>query len=132
MNKNLPILPKVKIHSGMVIFFSWIVLSYFIGLAGSDRKIGFWEALLVSLFFSPVIGAIFTFSSKPLADLKREKEILISTKNQEKALKEISEQKTQESNLLISEELVKLKSLLDSGVLTSEEFEAQKKKLLGQ
>lgn len=35
------------------------------------------------------------------------------------------------SDIMIADELIKLKGLLDAGVLTQEEFESQKKKLLG-
>ena len=51
---------------------------------------------------------------------------------QKKAEKEALEQKkiAEVSEKLIADELRKLKDLLDEGVLTKEEFEAQKKKLL--
>jgi len=39
------------------------------------------------------------------------------------------EQKTQPVN--VTDELVKLKQLLDAGAITAEEFEAQKKRVLG-
>ena len=51
-----------------------------------------------------------------------------------KAYNEEQEAKTQQSeaqnNTSVADELMKLKSLLDSGVITQEEFEAQKAKLL--
>ena len=36
------------------------------------------------------------------------------------------------SNISIADELIKLKSLVDNGILTEEEFQAQKAKLLSQ
>jgi hypothetical protein len=41
-----------------------------------------------------------------------------------------NERSLNSNNLLIADELIKLKKLMDEGILTKEEFEAQKKKLL--
>lgn len=43
---------------GMYIIFIWLVLSLLVGIAGSYRTIGFFGALLLSVFLSPVVGVI--------------------------------------------------------------------------
>jgi hypothetical protein len=43
---------------------AWLGLSLAIGLLGRMRTIGFWEAFLISLLGSPLIGALFTFNAK--------------------------------------------------------------------
>ncbi len=48
----------------MGIFFGWIILSFFVAILGSDRKIGYGGTLLVSLLLSPLIGAIFALASE--------------------------------------------------------------------
>lgn len=42
---------------------SSFLLSFIVASFGNERKIGFWGALIVSLFFSPIIGFIVVFLS---------------------------------------------------------------------
>lgn len=39
--------------------FYWVLLCVFVGMAGKNRMIRFWKALLVSFFFSPLLGLAF-------------------------------------------------------------------------
>lgn len=107
----------------MGIVITWIILSFVVGAIGSSRTIGFGGAFFASLFLSPVIGFILVLTSK-------DKEDIDNQKKQEEVLSKIENntQKVGASN--ITDELKKLKELLDEGVLTTEEFEMQKKKLL--
>lgn len=60
-----------------MIFVLWIFFSFVVGAIASTRmiKIGFWGGLLVSLFFSPLVGLLVVLVSRP--DLKKvEKESL--------------------------------------------------------
>lgn len=48
----------------MELFFGWIILSFIVAFIGSDRKIGYWGTLALSLLLSPIIGAIFALASQ--------------------------------------------------------------------
>lgn len=104
-------------------FLFWFFLSIAIGIAGSNRSIGFWGAFFLSLFFSPLIGLIITFSTKS----KSEAEI----KNiHEKQLHKISELVDYQDSTNNIDKLLEAKSLLDSGLISTEEFEKIKEIIL--
>jgi len=63
----------------MSLFFGWIVLCFVVGAIGASRKIGFFGAFLLSLFLSPIIGALITFNSKTKDRQRFEDEILRRT-----------------------------------------------------
>ena len=42
---------------------TWIILSFIVAFIGSDRKIGFFGTLILSLLLSPIIGALFALAS---------------------------------------------------------------------
>lgn len=50
--------------------FAWIILSFIVAIIGNDRKIGYWGTLLLSLIFSPIVGALFAISSPRKLDLR--------------------------------------------------------------
>ena len=54
----------------------WVFASLIIGAFGSDREIGFWGAFIISLLFSPLIGAIFTGSSRTHKEVRNADELL--------------------------------------------------------
>jgi len=58
-----------------LILISWIIFSLVIAGVGASRKIGFWWALLASIFLSPISGLILVSFSKDLQDeyFKRDK-----------------------------------------------------------
>lgn len=111
----------------MGIFAGWIVLSFFVGLLGSDRNIGFWGSLFISLLLSPVIGLLVTLFSKTDADTKRE---YLSIKLQKEQLEESKKKNNNTSTYSVSDELEKLYNLKEKGVLTEEEYNNQKATLL--
>jgi hypothetical protein len=114
----------------MFIFFTWILLSLVAGFIGSDRKIGFWMAFMVSLLLSPLIGIIIAAVSKVQYEEEYEETILQTQVQQQKTLEKISEQTSNNLNFSVPDEILKLKELQKQGILTEEEFETQKKKLL--
>ncbi len=114
----------------MFIFLCWIGLSFLAGYVGSDRKIGFWGGFLISILLSPLIGFIVVALSKVRYEEEYEEEILQTQIQQQKALEKISEQTASVNQISISDEILKLKDLQERGILTEEEFEAQKRKLL--
>ncbi len=48
----------------LVIIFTWVLFSIFMGVIGSNRKIGFFGAFLISLCLTPLVGFAFTMTSK--------------------------------------------------------------------
>jgi hypothetical protein len=114
-----------------MILIAWIIGSFVAGLIGTDKRIGFFGAFFLSLIISPLIGIVVAAMSKSDADVEREKKLLQSNKKQEQVLQKMAEQSVKDSNISVSNEILKLKELQNQGILTEEEFEAQKKKLLG-
>ena len=113
-----------------MLVLAWIIGSFVAGLIGSGKRIGFFGAFFLAAILSPLIGIIVAAMSKNDADVEREKKLLQSSRKQEEVLKKISEQAVKDSGISISDEIIKLKELQNQGILTEEEFEAQKKKLL--
>jgi hypothetical protein len=52
-------------YIAMSILTTWIFTTVLLAAVGSKRKIGGVASFFISLFLSPVIGAIVVFSSKP-------------------------------------------------------------------
>ena len=59
----------------IILAVSWILLSVIAGMIGKDRSIGFAEALIVSLIFSPVAGLLLVFADKRKKDIEHEARI---------------------------------------------------------
>ncbi|MCS4162969.1 SHOCT domain-containing protein [Sphingobacterium sp. BIGb0116] len=74
------------------------------------------------MFLSPVIGLIFTLVSKSDDQVKFETELLSNAKKQTHGLLKAIDKS-------FTDELYKLKSLLDSDLITREEFEIEKENL---
>jgi len=106
----------------MDIFLGWIIFSLAVGAIGVNRNIGFAGAFFLSLFLSPVIGLIFTLVSKSDDQVKFETELLSNAKKQTEGILKASDKS-------FTDELYKLKSLLDSELITRQEFEIEKEKL---
>ena len=97
----------------MVILFSWLIFSFVIGYVGNTRKIGFWNAFLLSLVLSPLIGLIITLNSKNEENEPIKKKNTNSTQNNS----------TIQEKSINKEEL--LKDLKNSGVISSEEYNSK-------
>lgn len=110
----------------LILIISWIVLSIIIGVVGSSRKIGFLGGFFLSLLLSPLIGIIITVSSKTNDAIRYEKEILETQKKQHETLEQIKSQNVSS----IADDLKKIKELLLNSVITEEEFEKMKKKII--
>jgi hypothetical protein len=111
-------------------FAGWIVFSFIVAGIGSGRKVGFFGALAYSMLLSPVIGLIVVFFSKSDKEEEYEESVLQTQIEQRNTLEKIANQAVQKQAISISDEILKLKELQNQGILTEEEFEAQKKKLL--
>lgn len=51
----------------MLIFFIWLILSFVIAGAASDKSIGYWGGFFCCLLLSPIIGLIIILVSGPKA-----------------------------------------------------------------
>ena len=101
---------------------TWLIFSILIGILGSNRKIGFAGAFFLSLLLSPIIGLIFTLTSKSLSAEEYEKKLLETQKKQQVTIERLFKQN--ESNA--TEELLKIKELLDKGIIDEKEFKKMK------
>ena len=106
-----------------VAFFLWIGLSIALGIAGSKRKIGFWPAFLLSLVFSPLIGAIVTLTSKTL----HSEQVLAEQKRQTDAIMGMNSGPRQTLAIALKE----LDELRQSGAIGEDEYQAARKNILG-
>jgi len=109
----------------MEYFLVWIALSAGVGLFGIDKTIGFWGAFLLSLILSPLIGAIIVFFSKSKEQKAIEQQMMMNQQQQTKILHDITNK-----NNFVADELLKLKKLLDEKVITDEEYQKMKRKLI--
>jgi hypothetical protein len=109
---------------GMLIF-SWIVLSIVIGIVGSNRKIGFGGAFFISLILSPLIGLIFTLTSKNLEEEKYKEELLRALKRNHNGLNGISDNEY----IIRDNELKELNRLRESASITEYEYQYRKSEL---
>ena len=99
---------------GHMLIGAHLVLSFIAGMIARDRRIGFGTVFLVSLLLSSIVGFVIALTSKSLKDVeetKKMQEIVYTTS--------------------VAEQLLKLNELRKEGILTDEEFQAQKAKLLG-
>lgn len=105
----------------MGIFLSWLVLSFVAAAFGADRKIGFWGALLLSLFLSPLIGFIgVALSERANATSGSTGNVLSAGQNYPLEIKERD----------TASQLKDLAELREKKVITDEEFNEQKARIL--
>lgn len=100
----------------MEYFLLWILFSIAIGVAGSNRNISFWGAFFLSLILSPLIGLIITFSSRRKSEIEMQN-------IQERQLEEITKISDNKNSINNIDKLLEAKSLLDSGLISKEEFQ---------
>lgn len=109
-----------------------VVMSFFTGLAGRNRKIGFWPVFVISLLMTPFVGILAVILSG------RKNSIRTMVENQELQIRQLNSMSTimsapahAQTTASVADELLKLNELLEKGVLTSNEYEQQKKRILG-
>jgi len=113
----------------MGIILIWIILSLFVSIIGSYRKIGFWGAFFLALIFSPLIGLIFALVSKDVDDEAYKEKVLMVQQNQQDVLKKLSE--TEETKTLsVIDELERLQKLREDNLITDDEFKILKNKVI--
>ena len=104
----------------MSLLIWWILLSLGIGFIGSNRKIGFWGAFFLSFILSPLIGLIFSLTSKTNEQQKYEERSFEIKKNEFKPTKNVS----------VADEIEKLQSLRNNNIISEEEFVRIKNKII--
>lgn len=115
----------------MGIFLGWLIFSFVVGAIGSNRKIGFISAFLLSLILSPLLGLIFTLTSKTNYEEKYESEMLETQKSQKETLNKISDlSEGNFSKKSIIDELEGLKKMREDGLVSEEEFKIIKNKII--
>jgi len=102
----------------MGIFFFWIIGCIVAAFIGQNKTIGAAGSFFLSLFLSPVIGIIVALLSQEQAVIDLQKKV-------------ITYSYSDNSSESIADELRKFKGLLDQGAISEEEYENQKKRLLG-
>lgn len=114
----------------MGIFITWLVFSLVVGYIGGDRKIGFFGAFFLSLLLSPIIGLIITLLSKDEAEEARKAKMLQLQEEQHKTLSKISAAE-KNNTTSVADELLKLQKLKENGIVSEEEFEKLRRKVIG-
>lgn len=104
---------------------SWLILSFGVAYLGDSRRVGFGWALFWSLLFSPVIGFAVVMASERKGTFEEE-----LARVQGKPKTAPPPPSSHQSGDVV-ERLGKLKSMLESGAITQDEYDAAKKKVLG-
>jgi len=98
-----------------------------IGKLGEKRKIGFTATFTLSLLLSPLIGLLAALLSKDLAKEQREQKML---QTQEAMLSNMTKGTGANGGASVSEEIKRLQTMKEEGLLTEEEYALAKKKVL--
>lgn len=109
----------------MGIAIAWIVLSFVVGFVGDGRKIGFFGAFALSLIFSPLVGILITLASSSKAQIEYQQKMLNLQKQQ-------IEKQNETQSPSIADEIRKLNDLKNEGLITDDEFNQQRSRILGQ
>ena len=112
----------------MEIVLGWLVLSAIVAVLALRRGRSGSGFLILSLLLSPLIGFLVMLVSRDLAREAREAEVReMESMRQAQLMQAVSSQAVASS---VADEIAKLKKLADEGVLTAEQFEQQKHRLL--
>jgi hypothetical protein len=104
----------------MVILFLWVFFAAIVGFIATDKAMGFWGGFLLSLLLSPLIGFIIVVVSKSKQTHIMEQRVINSLPMQNQIHHHSS----------IADEIAKLKKQMDDGVITQDEFQILKAKLI--
>lgn len=101
----------------MVFLIVWLIAAAIVAMAGEGRKIGYWGAFWVSVLLSPLIGLIVALFSDKVEPVRQ---VHVDLSHMEKA--------DGPSRVEQLERLAKLKA---DGALTAEEYDSEKRRILG-
>ena len=110
----------------------WLVLSFIVGLFGNNRRIGFGWSFIISIFLSPIIGFIAVFSSESNESFFAKQKAIKIQQEQQKQNQEIMTkiQAAPVSQNSLADELEKLSKLKEQSLISEEDFNRAKAKLL--
>ena len=124
----MPLLDLFWTMLAFYLFFAWkwVLITIFIDIFRSDDLGGFAKAMwLLFVLFLPWLGVLVYLIVRGQSMQERQiKQATDAAKAQRAYIQEVATSST-------ADELAKLKSLHDQGILTDEEFAAQKAKALG-
>lgn len=127
-------MPLLDLFWSMILFFLfflwiWLVISVFIDIFRSHDMSGWLKAVwVVFVLVIPVIGVLVYLIARGDKMAQRRVD---DAKASEAAFKDYVQQAAAPAGSSSADEITKLAGLRDSGVITAEEFDAQKAKLLG-
>jgi hypothetical protein len=130
----------------MEIVFVWLVLAGLVGLFANSRGRSGFGFFLLSAVLSPLLGFVIVLVSKDLnEEAQREAQRKMDEDRKERERKEEHEKQLAALKVMaggsshqpgapgsVAEEIAKLGSLLEKGLLTEEEFRQQKAAVLGR
>jgi hypothetical protein len=131
----------------IILFLIWFLLSLGVAAIADTRGRSAFGYFLLSFFLSPLLGLIVVLISKDLAmekardiERRREEDQREQTRKRDhetqleslRVLASKPKQNNEHVAISIADELQKLATLRDNGVLTQDEFEQQKRALLGR
>jgi len=108
----------------MVFFFFWVFCAVIVGLIGSNRTIGFWATFLLSILLSPVIALIIALCYQSKSSAYYQQQMLIQQQQATQAIQNLHQKDPTTTEI---ERLAKLKA---DGVISEEEFQKLKAKLI--
>ena len=108
----------------MGIFISWILFSFVAAAIGSDRKIGFWGTLFLSLLLSPLIGIIIALASTKKSTIEFQKKMLDLQQRQ------VGAEVQQRNQTNLADELAKLERDYLDGKITVYDYEQYKDNII--
>jgi phosphate/sulfate permease len=118
----------------------WIILSFVVALIAESRGRSGFGFLVLSLLLSPLVGFLVAISVRNLAAERRAKaaedarEAANAKARQEEMQRQTAllAEATKRSEHSAADELKKLAALRDDGILTQEEFESHKARILSK
>lgn len=115
----------------MEFFLAWIVLAPLVGLFASSRGRSGLGYFLLALLLSPLLAFIVLLVTKDLNQVAQEEAARRAEAEKREHLRhEVHERNFPERVSSLADALMKLAKLRDAGVLTDQEFQAQKAALL--
>ena len=110
------------------IIFMWIVFSFIVGAIGAGRNIGFLGSFVLSIFLSPLIGLIITLVSESKTSYNHRMQMIRKQNETNQAIKNMQSAPVKTASL--TDELEKLSKLKEQNLISEEDFNKAKAKLL--
>lgn len=106
----------------MGLFIAWFIGAIIAAAIADNRQLGAGWAFFIAIIFSPIVGIIVALASSKNIDVELKNKLILT---QDELIN-----RNGHNRLTTAEEIKQYKSLLNDGIITSEEFEKKKKQLL--